>query len=78
MTFWDPTPNLGKSWSFMGVEDYDLRVICCGLSLSSSKDRFPKLKWLGIVDAEEQDAVVRCSNRIFFRNWHDGYLLPEY
>lgn len=42
-----------------------------------SKDRFPNLKWLGIVDAEEQNTVVEMFlNRISCRNWKQWIFPP--
>lgn len=40
------------------MEDYGFEGDLAVFKPLFSKDRFPKLKWLGIVDAEEQDAVV--------------------
>ena len=50
--------NLEKLVLYVGVEDYGFEGDLAVFKPLFSKDRFPKLKWLGIVDAEEQDAVV--------------------
>ena len=50
--------NLEKLVLYVGVEDYGFEGDLAVFKPLFSKDRFPQLKWLGIVDAEEQDAVV--------------------
>ena len=51
-------PNLEKLVLYVGVEDYGFDGDMNVFRPLFSKDRFPNLKWLGIVDAEEQNAVV--------------------
>lgn len=51
-------PNLEKLVLYVGVEDYGFDGDMNVFRPLFSKDRFPNLKWLGIVDAEEQNTVV--------------------
>ena len=51
-------PNLEKLVLYVGVEDYGFDGDMNVFRPLFSKDRFPSLKWLGIVDAEEQNTVV--------------------
>ena len=50
--------NLEKLVLYVGVEDYGFEGDLAVFKPLFSKDRFPKLKWLGLVDAEVQVAVV--------------------
>jgi predicted DNA-binding WGR domain protein len=52
-------PNLEKLLLYVGVEDYGFDGNIEQFRPLFSKERFPKLTYLGIVNSEEQDAIVQ-------------------
>ncbi len=52
-------PNLERLILYVGVEDYGHEGPIEQFKPLFSKDKFPKLKYLGIVNAEEQDEIVQ-------------------
>ena len=51
-------PNLEKLILYVGVEDYGFEADIEIFRPLFSKERFPKLTYLGIVNSEEQDKIV--------------------
>ncbi|MDR1402769.1 MAG: STM4015 family protein [Tannerellaceae bacterium] len=56
-------PNLEKLLLYVGVEDYGFDGTIEEFEPLFSKERFPKLRYLGLVNAEEQNEVVRLFLR---------------